>query len=186
MKKIFLFSLSIALLFIAFHSCDNTKTAQEYLREEKKAIDRYITKNNISIVTDYLSAFKSGEKGFEANKYFKTDNGLYIHVVDSGNGNRVKFKDEVLVRFDYYRDVKAYVGGDTSVYRAYYTEFPIEFRYGIGNYNSYSCDGWTIPLSYLGEGAIIDLIIPSSLGSSADNSAYRPVFYKSLHYTKFN
>jgi hypothetical protein len=187
MRKIFLFVLPITGLFIAFSSCDNSKTAQEYLREEKKAIERYIDRKGIGVTSDYLPAFKNGTNGFETNKYFRTTEGLYIHVVDSGNGKRVRpLLDEVLVRFDYYFDIKAYAGGDTTQYTLPYTQFPVEFKYGTGSYSSYfACNGWAIPLSYMGEGAIIDLIIPSSLGSQSDNSAYRPVFYKNLRYTKF-
>jgi FKBP-type peptidyl-prolyl cis-trans isomerase len=189
MKQIFLFTLSIVSLFLSFFSCNNAKTAQEYLREEKKAIERYIDRNGIEVVGDYLAAFENNKNGFAANKYFRTDDGLYIHVVDSGNGKRVRpYLDEVMVRFDYYFDIKNHVGGDTAKYSVSYTQLPFVFRYGIpGSYSSsyFVCSGWTIPLSYMGEGAIVDLIIPSSLGAQSDNTSYRPVFYKNLHYTKF-
>jgi hypothetical protein len=186
MKSKFLFILSITGLFLAISSCDNTKTAQEYLREEKKAIERYINNKGITVVSDYMSAFKHGENGFDENKYFLTKEGLYIHVVDSGNGKRANLSDLILVRFDHYYDIKNYVGGDTTKYIVSYSQFPLEFKYGLGSYTDYyTCNGWAIPLSYMGEEAIIDLIIPSSLGSQSDNSSYRPVFYKNLKYSKF-
>jgi hypothetical protein len=186
MRKIFFFTLFIVLWFVVFSSCDNTKTAQEYLREEKKAIERYIDRNGIAVVTDYLSAFETGTTGFTSNKYFRTNEGLYIHVIDSGNGKRAKpLLNEVMVRFNYYFEIKTYVGGDTTKYSLPYTQFPIEFKYGTGIYNSYACTGLAIPLSYMGENAIIDLIVPSSLGTQSDNTSYRPIFYKNLRYTKF-
>jgi len=37
----------------------------------------------------------------------------------------------------------------------------------------------------VGEGAVVNLIIPSELGNSNDNSSVSPVFYRNLQYTKF-
>ncbi|MDR1436753.1 MAG: DUF4827 domain-containing protein [Candidatus Symbiothrix sp.] len=186
MKVKFFLILSITGLSLAISSCNDAKTAQEYLREEKKAIERYIDTQGIKVVSDYLQAFESGKTGFAENSYFLTKEGLYIHVVDSGNGKRAEMLSEILTRFDYYFDVKTYVSGDTSRYSVSYLLLPIEFKYGMGTYTGYyACNGWAIPLSYMGEDAVVDLIIPSSLGSQSDNSSYRPVFYKNLHYTKF-
>jgi hypothetical protein len=183
MKNIFLFALSLIVLSIVSFSCDNTKTPQEYLREEKKAIERYIDNNGIVVLPTYPS-----DSIFKEKEYFRTSDGLYFHVTNQGTGNKVRpLLDEVLVRFDYYFDVKSYVGGDTTKSTLPYTQFPIEFNYGIsGSYDSYfACNGWARPLDYVKEGAIIDIIIPSALGSQSNSSAYRPVFYKNLHYSKF-
>ena len=183
MQRIHFYSLLIVTLFVTLYSCDNTKTPQEYLREEKKAMDRFISRNDIKVLNEYP------EDGvFQENEYFRTPDGLYFHVVDSGNGKRVRpLVDNVMVRFDHYLDVKQYVSGDTTKYKLSYAYFPIEFRYGIpGSYGDFACNGWAVPLSYIGEEAIIDILIPSSLGASSDNSAYRAVFYKNLKYTRFN
>jgi hypothetical protein len=183
MRKIFLFTLFLVVLSIALSSCDNTKTPQEYLREEKKAIERYIDSNGIVVLNSYPT-----DSVFEENEYFRTSDGLYFHVTNPGMGNKVRpMVDEVMVRFEYYFDVKSYVSGDTTKSTLYYTQFPIEFRYGIsGTYDAYyACNGWAIPLTYVNEGAIIDIIIPSALGSQSNSSAYRPIFYKNLHYSKF-
>ncbi|MDR0505990.1 MAG: DUF4827 domain-containing protein [Dysgonamonadaceae bacterium] len=183
MRKIFIFILSWGILFVALFSCSKTKTPQEYLREEKRAIERYLERNNIQVTAEYPQ-----NRSFAENEYFRTNDGLYIHVVDSGNGKKVRpMIDDVSVRFDYFFDVKVFVGGDTTTYMLPYTYFPVSFRYGItSSYDGYySCNGWAIPLNYVSEKAIIDLIIPSSLGSQSDNNAYIPRFYKNLQYTKF-
>ena len=183
MQRIHFYLLLIVTLFVTLYSCDNTKTPQEYLREEKKAVDRFISRNDIRVLREYPA-----DGVFQENEYFRTPDGLYIHVVDSGNGKRVRpMIDNVMVRFDHYLDVKKYVSGDTTKYTLNYTGFPIEFRYGIpGSYGSYACNGWAAPLTYVGEEAVVNLIIPSALGASSDNSAYRAVFYKNLKYTRFN
>ncbi|MCL1938179.1 MAG: DUF4827 domain-containing protein [Candidatus Azobacteroides sp.] len=187
MRKTIVFVLSFTTLAVANIACDKQKTVQEYLREERKAIERYIDRQGIEITATYPKG------AFKANEYFKTNEGLYIHVVDSGNGRRVKpLVDRIQVRFDYLYYIKTYVSGktDSTVLPFYY--FPQEFIYGqSGSYgkNSYdfSCEGWAIPLAYMGEGAIVDLIIPSALGTSYDNSYpnFNAVFYKNLTYTEF-
>ncbi|MDR0865444.1 MAG: DUF4827 domain-containing protein [Candidatus Symbiothrix sp.] len=192
MRKTLIFVLSAVILSMAHIACDNQKTVQEYLREEKKAIDRYLDKQDIIVLKEYP------KNGFGEKEYYKTNDGLYIHVVDSGNGRRVKpLIDEVQVRFEYLYKVKTYVSGDTvstpfNAIPPYYGEFPMYFRYGqAGSYGKYSydysCNGWAIPLAYVGEGAVVDLIVPSDLGTSFDNTypTFNTVFFKNLTYTKF-
>jgi len=160
------------------------------LQEEQRAIKRYIDRNNLKILSDYP---KDGV--FKDNEYFKTSDGLYFQVVDSGNGTRIVNGQEAIVRFKYRHDI-AY--SDTSI--TYWTNtgwvnpFSLLYR-GIPNVNtastytvsgsSYECGGWIVPLQYVGEQAIVNMIIPSAMGSSVDNSNINPVFYDSLKYTNF-
>lgn len=189
MRKTIIFILSAIFLAIANMACDNQKTMQEYIREEKKAIERYIDKQGIIVLNEYPK-----DKAFKEKEYFKTGDGLYIHVVDSGNGKRVTAPDNydknVQVRFDYMVYLKDYISGTTDSLVLSSVWFPIGFEYGVpGSYTSdptqLACNGWAIPLTYVGEGAIVDLIIPSQLGNSTDNTSFKPVFYKNLRYTKF-
>ena len=184
MKKTVLFILSFILLGFINIACDNSKTMQEWIREEKKAIERYIVMEKIEVLNEYPE-----DSIFRGNQYYKTNEGLYMRVVERGDtARRVQVYDEVLVRFDYMYYVKSYVAGRTDSIVLNYLYLPISFRYGI-SYNSdptgLSCSGFSIPLTYVGEGAVVDLIIPSELGSSSDNSSFAPVFYKNLKYTKF-
>jgi hypothetical protein len=185
MKKTIIFTLSAIFLAIIHIACENQKTMQEYLREEKKAIERYISKQGITVLNEYPK-----DSIFQDEKdYFKTNEGLYMHVVDRGNTERraVPMKDEIQVRFKYMYYVKTYIAGTTdSIVPPSAGFFPLEFIYGqSGSYQQLACDGWAIPLAYVGEGAIVDLIIPSSLGSSTDSDGFNAVFYKNLTYTHF-
>ena len=165
-------------------SCKQPKSLQELLQEERKAIDRFIAMNDFVILKDYP---KGGV--FNENEYFRTTDGLFFQVVDSGNGKRAQFIDDISVRFDYYQFVKDYAQGDTA---KYYLPFydPFYFVYGIQQtYTSYYspvCQAWVIPLEYVGEEAVLNLIVPSSLGSTSDNNSITPVFYRNLRYTRFN
>ena len=164
---------------------------QEYIREEKKAIERYILMQKIEILKEYPK-----DHVFQENQYYKTSEGLYMHVVDRGNTNRrVQTYNEVCVRFDYLYYVKSYVSAATDSARlachieVSYAYLPVRFRYGITysiDPTGLACSGFAIPLTYVGEGGVVDLIVPSELGNANDNNNIAPVFFKNLQYTKFN
>jgi hypothetical protein len=181
-KFLIIISWFVALLWVAA-SCNESKTMQEYLREEKKAIERFIGNNDFVVLKNYPA-----DGVFKENEYFRTQDGLYIHVVDSGNGNRVKSREEVTVRFEFMEQIKT---NDTIMWNDTGNktdpDYPYSFIYDI--YQSYSggrvCYGWVYPLSYVGEHAIVDLIVPSSLGSTTASAAFEPYFFKNLKYTSF-
>jgi hypothetical protein len=165
-------------------SCDQSKTMQEYLREEKKAIDRFISDNGFVVLKNYPA-----DGVFKENEYFRTQDGLYIHVVDSGNGNRVKSREEVTVRFEFMSKIKppkdTIMWNDTG--NKTDPDYPYSFIYDV--YQSYSgarvCYAWVYPLSYVGEHAVVDLIVPSSLGFKTASNSFEPYFFKKLKYTSF-
>ena len=197
-KKISSVILLAVTLCFSF-SCKEGKSLQELIKDEKVAIERFTKMNNFQLLyeerNDEFPKYKWPE-----NLYYKTRDGLYIHVVDSGNGRRAKLLDEVSVRYEYFQFVKDVAQGDTtklpfpwySNYLSYPPALgqPYYFTYGISQtYMSNSspmCQAWVIPLMYVGEGAILNLIVPSSVGSSVDYNSITPVFYKNLRYTRFN
>ena len=184
MKKIISLVLSLIAVTILVSSCNDQKTAQELIQEEKKAIQRFVAKNNIKTLDSYP------ENGvFAENEYYRNPDGLYINVVDSGNGKRaVPYKHEICVRFDGVQWFKS----DTLSFSSFDTNGnnPYEFTYGISqsyanDQNTLACPGWEIPLAFVGEYAVVNLIVPSNLGSAYDQSTYRPVFFRNLKYTRF-
>ena len=188
MKKWTLNFLLMAIISCVSFSCNRSKSLQELLQEERKAIERFILTNNIKLVESYPQ-----DHAFKENEYYKTAEGLFMQVVDSGNGTMVKPNNDVSLRFEYLQYIKNVVQGDTTRYYSYNPRQPFSFVYF--SRNSYIPDlnnvydvsqAWVIPLSYVGEGAIVNLIVPSSIGSSGDNSEIRPVFFRNLHYTRFN
>ena len=186
MRKTVIFVLSAIVLTSINIACNQNKTTMELIREEKRAIERYLDRRNIKVLRTYPKDSIFGE-----NEYLLTKDGLYMQVVDSGNGRRVRpLIDRVQVRFESFHYIKAYVRGDTASIKLDYTWFPMEFIYGQpGSYakdpSGLPCDGWAIPLLHVGEGAIVNLIIPSRIGNSTDNANFAPVFYRNLKYTSF-
>ncbi|GHT20260.1 DUF4827 domain-containing protein [Bacteroidia bacterium] len=178
--------ISLVATVFATMSCDTSKTLQEYIDEEKDAIRKYLSMQEIEV----LSIFPA-DTTFKENEYFRaSSDGLYFRVAKKGTGRQIKSMNEVLVRFDYFYYVKSFVskeGADTIFASTFANYFPMEFQYGnpysYGK-NTYdlSCNGWAVPLSYVNEGTVIDLLVPSALGTSSDNSGFSPVFYKNLIY----
>ncbi len=172
MNKLFLF---ISVFFVAsmFFACDKTKTAQELLKEEKKAIDRFISQSGFS-TSDKDTAIM-----YEKDGYFKTKEGLYIHVIDSGNGDKAKYNREILVRF---KDAM-YFKNDTTTFSNMASANPQIFYYGnTYSYSGLACDGWALALSYVRENAEVSLIVPSGLQAYSDQSSYSPLYYGYLKY----
>lgn len=190
MRKTLIFVItSVVSLAYLLTACNNNKSLQQKLQEEKRAIDRYISRNGLVILNDYP---KDGV--FKEKEFFKTSDGLYLHVVDSGGRKVRPLIDEVTVRFEYRHDI---LQSDTAI--TYWDKsglvYPYSFKYGLSQSyrvsGSLVCTGWVLPLQYVGEHAVMDLIVPSSLGSYDDSyiDAYsiivNPVFYKGVTYTNF-
>jgi hypothetical protein len=188
MKKTLIFVISsIVLLTCSLASCNKQKSLQERLQEEKRAISRYIDRERLVILDEYPK-----DRVFKDKEFYKIQSEygvMYMHVVDSGNGRRPGSSgNEVTVRFEYRHDIAV---SDSSILKWSTSGFvyPYSFKYGLGESysvpNSMVCVGWVFPLSYVGEHAVVDLLIPSAVGSYSDNSNINPVFYKGLTYTNF-
>ena len=173
MNKLFLFLLAFFAVSL-FFACDKQKTAQEMLKEEKNAINRFINDNGIIVTNDT-------DKMYEDNVFFKTKEGLYIHVIDSGNGNKAKYNQEVLVRF---KDLIYFKDDTTKRSNLPAGNIPSVFYFG-NSYSygdDYACDGWAIGLSYVSENAEVSLIIPSALLPSYNQSYFIPAYYGYIKY----
>jgi len=184
MKKGALGIVLVMIISCVFSACNNSKSLQELLQEEQKAIDRFIRDSDLVILKNYPA-----DSIFKDKEYYRSPDGLFFHVVNPGNGVRAQAFNDVTVRYDYCQYVKDVASGDTTQY-AFPSVLPYSFVYGISQTYSSTvtpvCQAWVIPLSYVGENAVIDMIIPSSLGSYYDNMNVTPVFYKGLRYTRFN
>ena len=172
MNKLFLFVLAFFAASI-FFACNKTKTAQELLQDEKKATNRFIAENGFIITSDSAEMYNN-------NVFFKTKEGLYIHVIDSGNGNKAVYNQEVLVRF---RDLTYFKDDTTKYSNMSALSSPYTFRYGNANsYSSLACDGWAIGLSLVSENAEVSLIVPSALQPYTDQGSYSPIYIGWLKY----
>ncbi|MEG1543274.1 MAG: DUF4827 domain-containing protein [Tannerellaceae bacterium] len=173
-------------------SCDKTKSYTDMLKAEEKAIDRLIASENIEVLKDYPR-----DSVFKDNQYILLENGVYMNVIDSGNGKRATlYKTQVMTRFT----ANYFAESDSVVFSNYGPNSngtnPVEFKYGLyqattdGNYTSQLqmimesmvSEGLECPLQYVGDRAKVRLIVPFKKGSIDDQKGGRPVFYKIIEY----
>jgi hypothetical protein len=185
----------LMILFgVIFGSCNNNKmpSFKQLKKEEREAINALIAKEGFEILNKYPANGVFGEKQF-----VKLDNECYLNVIDSGNGNRAdSSKTVVLMRCSYIGITKT----DSSTYSIFPNSFePVEFVYGnmeeaksramqnkLSNEGLFLSPGVESALRYVGENAIVRMIIPfdngqetkyqSGIGSAYQNEYRIPMY----------
>lgn len=184
MKKSFVFLLMMsAVLFSA--SCSKSKSLGEMLKDEKKAINRLRDQNGLVFLDEYP---KDGV--FKPNEFFKLESGVYMNVVDSGNGKRAQLdRTKVSMRVI----MKGLISDTTTFDNFPNGASPAEFTYGNYSFsNPYTTEyyivseGIAAPLEYVGEYAIVKLIVPFKQGSDPDYEKGETRYFEKVKYTKFN
>lgn len=200
MKKLLLIFFSLLAFGYIFQACDNTKTYAEMLDEEKDAVNAFIQKHNIKVISE--DEFK--EKGYttdtEKNEYVSfLSNGIYMQIVSKGvEGDTIRNNNVVAVRF-VETDIKT---NDTTSFNVvlpgfennpmYYT-YPDVFRYvdngstvaGVflegSMYATYSTTdvppGWLVALRYVTNYGHVKMIVPSKMGHQTASKYVNPYFY---------
>lgn len=177
--------LLIGVAILAPSCSKSQRTYTEMLKDERKAIKKLMDSLDIRVIDDYPKDSK-----FAENEFFKTSSGLYINVVDTGNGNRAVLGSTVIhARFEIeYMDILSktvykYDGHDNHF-------FPLTFTYGTQMSRGESFwanmgllgEGLTEGLSYVGENGVVNLIVPFKLGGQGQQRGGDPVYYKNLRY----
>lgn len=185
--------LLIFTLCITAMSCSKSETYADKVKDERKNINRLLSSKGIDVITTYPS-----DGVFAENQYFRDPStGVYFHVIDSGNGNRASESDMASVYFRFWDTATLPIDKSTieSTNDNALGLQPVSFTYG--NTNSYMIQtnsdyygyvymspGVTVPLKYVGEGAIVSLIVPFTQGSGYQNLAYQAIYYGRLKYTR--
>ena len=186
------------MLGVIFWSCGKkTKSFAEYKKEEKEAIDNLIAKENFEIIRNYPADGVFGEKQFVL-----LDNGCYLNVIDSGNGNRaISGKTVVLMRCS----TIGITPSDSSSISIFGNGYqPLEFVYGnmqaakmrayqdTGPAYMFLSPGVESALDYVGNNSIVRMIIPFDngqsteypygIGSAAQDNARIPMYYDRIRF----
>ena len=187
------------ILGLIIGSCGKRgKSFKEYKQEEQEAISNLINKENFEILNSYPANGVFGEKQFVL-----LDNGCYLNVIDSGNGKRaISGETAVLMRCS----IIGLIAPDTFSMSIFENGFePLEFIYGnmyeaklkayndgYGNAYLLLSPGVESALEYVGENAIVRMIIPFDNGQSTKyplgiGSAYQdyirvPIYYDRIRY----
>ncbi|MEA4917040.1 DUF4827 family protein [Proteiniphilum sp.] len=178
--KLFNYVIPILVgLLILTSSCNNKKTYADYLKEERRAIDLLIAKNNFSILREFPA-----DSIFEENEFYKDPNtGVYFNIINLGDPITPKWREKINIRFN---GLSYFKENDTLFYSNRQSVLPIELEY-IGAINSltkgnYGTPGLVVPLSYVGHRGKAKLIVPFDMGSSSDQSSFEPTFYREVEY----
>ncbi len=175
MKKGFnILMILCAVVFVL--SCNKNKSYTEMLKDERKAIDRLIEAEGFHITEDYPANGVFGEKEF-----VKLRSGLYLHVSDSGNGNRAVSGTKVLTRFRgkfFLEDTVPFDLFDPLV-----SAQPIEFTYGVyPSSNDFISVGFISALEYVGDSSVVSMIVPFRIGSSTQSSNGYPIYFDRVRF----
>jgi hypothetical protein len=191
MKKIISLLLLLLTCGMAFQACNDTKTYAEMLEDEKYAINKFIEKNKIKVITAGEFEKQGNTTDPEKNEYVQFSNGVYMQIVDPGKveADSIKTRDVITVRFVEYDlltedttyanytypqmlDVFDYTIVGTTVYG--------QFRQGLLSqaYDTTQVpEGWLVPLRFVKDGARVKLIVPSKVGHSSAMQYVYPFYY---------
>jgi hypothetical protein len=185
MKRGFTISFILCAILLA-SSCNRNRSFADRLKDQERAIDRLISEEGLVILKDYPA-----NGVFKDNEFVLLENGLYLNVVDSGNGNKpVLGSTSILCRFSV-KWLLMWSGNDTAtIDNIVNGTDPIVYKYGATsptNYNDYSTFFSTVlftPLEYVGDSSVVKLIIPFNKNdqSSAFYSDGIPLYYKKVLY----
>lgn len=195
--------IGFALNFIFTVSCNDQPTYEELKAAEKKIINRILNDNKIEVLTEYPKSGVFGE-----NQFVLLSSGIYLNVVDSGSGKRAVLNETVvLVRTKgtfYFQKVDSI--DEFNTFSGVYS--PFEFKYGhastvfeehrymFDDYYRYFGVGFESVLEYVGDSAIVKMIVPGyseikmgnssiAAGSSYQNGdgySFIPVYYDRVRY----
>jgi len=180
MKKIIAIATTLITLLLLVSSCQDRKTYADYLKDESRAIDLFISKHNLNILDEFPEDGKFGDNDFYKDK----NTGVYFNVIHEGDTTQnLQWKEEVYVRFS---GLEYFMTDDTTKYSNFKSVFPEEIVFigpvNSNNKSSYSNPGWVVPLSYVGHNGKVKMIVPFDVGSSYDRSQYQPSYYELVTY----
>jgi len=165
MKQFHILVLFFVLLVAAITSCNDTATYAELLTNEKSSIQTFMEERGFTTTTVYPDTVP-----FPEGIYYLTKTGLYVHVIDTGKQiiDTIPQNTVITVRF-----IETDMQGDTTYSNMYGTSDPYELLYNnVQTTASYGdCKAWHEPLSYVGDGGHVNIIVPTKIGMSMYSSA---------------
>ncbi len=190
MRKLISSMLAFAVLIIMFSACSNSETYADKLKNESKAINRFVKERELNILKAIPADYVFGENDY----YLDEESGIYLRIIDRGDTEKMASKEKLSeVMFRYYGTLR-FSTSDTTKYSNNAALDPIKFTYGNSStYTDYYSSSYSysflspacaFPLDYVGEGGEVSMIVPFANGSAMQQSYYEPIFYARIKYTK--
>jgi hypothetical protein len=186
MKKGFYLGWGLCAVLLVL-SCNNNQAYSDMLAAQKKAINRLIDENGFEILNSYP------ENGvFKENEFVILDNGVYLNVVDSGNGNRaVPGSTLVFCRFNV-KWLLEWSGTDTATVNNFANgTYPVAYQYGASATSSTDYFSTTFfstllfsALEQVGDSSEVKLIIPFHLEGNSQTFLGNgiPLYFSKVQY----
>ena len=166
-----LFAGLIGVLFIAAGCSNNTYS--NLRKQEDKLIANYISRNGLQIVTEEPDS----NHVWGPKEYYQVAgyDDLYYHLIARGDtAQEIVTNDQIIMR---YKQFALTENADTlSYWTTLEQAYPVEFHYG----NTSECDAvaWHVAIKLMKySDAQCEIIVPSKLGFSADQSSVTPYVY---------
>ena len=193
MKKIS-FLIAMLAVILAFGSCSKSETYANQLDREKKAMNDYIIKHSINVITEEMFEKQGFTTDVTKNQYVLFKNtGVYMQIVDKGTGRAIQQGETatVLCRFREDNLLKdtlqltnnvLYFGGKVDKMSVTNTSGTYTASFETASVPA----GWLVPLPYIKIGRItsatstlahVKLIVPSQQGQIDASSNVYPCFY---------
>jgi hypothetical protein len=182
--KIGLMAVAVAM---GMASCDDSKSYAELLTDEAHAINAFLANQNVILEPPADGSFITGEDA----PYYRMDEegNVYMQVIDMGDTSQMAKSNELIYfRFTRYSlnyydaDADELTDGwgnadDLSVGSA-------SFRFG--SYSDSDSEEWgsglQLPLSYIGLGGQVNLVIRSQYGLNSEIANVIPYVYNVRYY----
>lgn len=190
MKRGF-YILLIMCTAIMVVSCDKTKSYTDMLKAQRKAIERLQVDSGFVFLDEFPE-----DSIFKENEFVELDNGVYLNIVNRGNSERaVLGQTAIRSRFiaQMFMENSSMGTGTVDLLGPHSNgTSPVEFRYGYYTslypdmdyyYDIFICEGLGAGLPYVGDSAVVKLIVPFKLMSSDFQSTGTPVFFEKVKYT---
>lgn len=203
MKKLGILFASVFLLGLVFQSCNNGKTYAEMKEEEREAIQRFIEREDINVISFEQFQEQDSTTNVNDNQFVLfSETGVYMQIVAKGNGELLEDgRYEILAR--YVEEQLTSDGADSLSWNTDYADdrmtypdammltksgksFSATFTSGImgSTWGAYVPSGWLIPFNYIKVGREISgrskvrLIVPHSQGQSDASASVYPCYYE--------
>ncbi len=205
MKKLYFILLAVAGLLV-LESCNDTETYSDQKKREREAIKKFISNNNIKIISEADFKQQNNKTNIDKNEYVLFEgSGVYMQIVREGCGEKIKNGEtvDILCRFternlltdsiqltneiDYFSSVvdKMTVTNTSGTFTASFNKAS-SMMYQV--YGSASVpSGWLTPLTYINIGrpekegdeiAKVKIIVPHTQGQAYASSGVYPCFYE--------
>lgn len=143
-----------------------------------------MNENGFVILQEYP---KNGN--FKEKEYLLLENGVYLHVIDSGNGIRPVQDNEILsiAKGQFLGGVEGNVHFDGFLLDDKWAKWPLMFKYSESpqfyDDDNFLCDGYTSIMKYVGNESCVSMIIPFTCGSVYQQATYLPIYYEKVIFT---